>query len=466
MRKIIIAILVVLVAAIGYGVYYVDTALPIGNGYAAKYVCSQVFIDGRDPAYVFQYEVKPTNPLFSLVSPKVDYKNKTVTSKAYGFRKPMTAVYRDKFGCTLAIDTAHEELYAQAKGALPRKNPDQGSLWPKGERVDTGAVPPEVDRGKLAAVLEDAFKEPGPDTMQNTQAVVVVYKGKIIAEKYAKGFTPATPILGWSMTKSVTNALMGILVKQGKLNIMKPALVAAWKNAGDPRGKITTDMLLRMSSGLNFEEIYGPHQDVTDMLYGAKSMADFAAAKPLGSAPGGRWYYSSGDANIVARIIRDATGGTLSGVYNFARRNLFDRLNMCSATIEPDASGSIVGSSYMFATPRDWARVGQLFLNDGVWEGERILPHGWVKYSRTPTPLAPKGEYGAHFWLNAGAKGDPKNRTYPSLPTDLYSMEGFNNQFVFIFPSRDVVLVRMGVTHDDSWKQEEFAARVLDSIRK
>ncbi len=120
----------------------------------------------------------------------------------------------------------------------------------------------------------------------------------------------------------------------------------------------------------------------------------------------------------------------------------------------------------MFATPRDWARLGQLFLNDGVWKGERILPQGWVKYSRTPTPLAPKGEYGSHFWLNAGAKGDPKNRTYPSLPTDLYSMEGFNNQFVFIFPSRGIVLVRMGVTHDGSWKQEEFAARVLDSIRK
>lgn len=466
MRKIIIAIVIVLAAAIGYGVYYVDTALPIGNGYAAKYVCSQVFIDGRDPAYVFQYEVKPTNPLFSLVGPEVDYENKTVTSKAYGFRKPLTAVYRDKFGCTLAIDTTHQELYAQAKGALPSQKPDMGSLWPSGERVDTGTLQPEVDRAKLAAAIEDAFKEPGPETMRNTQAVVVVYKGRIIAEKYAKGFTPAMPILGWSMTKSVTNALMGILVKQGKLDIFKPAPVAAWKNPGDPRGKITTDMLLRMSSGLDFEEVYGPHKDVTDMLYGAKSMADFAAAKSLRSEPGGRWYYSSGDANIVARIIRNATGGTLAGVYNFARQNLFDRLNMRSAIIEPDASGSFVGSSYMFATPRDWARVGLFFLNDGVWNGERILPEGWVKYSKTPTPLAPKGEYGAHFWLNAGAKGDPKNRTYPALPTDLYSMEGFNNQFVFIFPSRGVVLVRMGVTHDDSWKQEEFAGRVLDSIRK
>ncbi len=333
MRKIIIAILVVLVAAIGYGVYYIDTALPIGNGYAAKYVCSQVFIDGRDPAYVFQNEVKPTNfPLFSLVGLNVDYTNKTVTSKAYGFRKPLTAVYRDKFGCTLAIDTTHEELYAQAKGAIPSQKARHGHSLAEAANGSTPEPSRRKSTGKLAAVLEDAFKEPGPDTMQNTQAVIVVYKGKIIAEKYAKGYTPATPILGWSMTKSVTNALMGILVKQGKLDIYKPAPVAAWKNPGDPRGKITTDMLLRMSSGLNFEEVYGPHQDVTDMLYEAKSMADFAAAKPLGSEPEGRWYYSSGDANIVARIIRNATGGTLSSVYNFARRNLFDRLNMRSAS--------------------------------------------------------------------------------------------------------------------------------------
>jgi len=464
MKKILIILAIILIAVLGYAVYFIDTAMPIGNGYAAKYICSQVFLEGRDPVYVFEKEVKPTNPLFNLTSPSVDFTNKTVTSKAYGFRNPLTAVYREQFGCTLAIGADRDELYAQTKGALPPKKPDMGSLWPRGERVDPSAVPANVDGKKLAAVIEDAFKEPGPKTMRNTQGVVVVYKGKIIAEKYAKGFTPATRILGWSMTKSATNALMGILVRQKKIDIYKPAPVAAWKNPGDPRGAITTDMLLRMSSGLDFVEEYGPHKDVTDMLYGAKSMADFAEAKALAAKPDGRWYYSSGDANIVARIIRDLTGGTLAGVYNFARTELLDRLNMCSAILEPDASGSFIGSSYMLATPRDWARLGLLFLNDGVWEGKRILPEGWVKYSTTPTPLAPKGEYGAHFWLNAGPKGDPEKRQYPTLPADVFSMEGHNDQYVFIIPSRDSVVVRMGVTHDDSWNMEEFTRRVLECI--
>jgi len=467
MKKIIYGIAIILIVALGYGIYFIDSALPIGNGYTAKYICSQAFLAGRDDGYVFEHEVKPTNPLFSLVSHSVDYKDKTVTAKGFGFRKPITAVYRDGFGCTLAIDSTRDELLKQAQGALPRKKYDLSLAWPRGEKVDIGALPPEVDKARLNKAVADAFKEPLPKSKRNTQGVVVVYKGSIIAEKYAEGFSPATPILGWSMTKSVTNALCGILVKQKKLNIVKPAPVAAWKKPGDLRNQITLDQLLRMSSGLKFGEIYGPLQDVTDMLYGSKSMAEYAWAKPLATKPDGEWYYSSGTANIIARIVRDKAGGTLVDGYNFARINLFDKLNMCSAIIEPDASGSFVGSSYMFASPRDWARFGLFTLRDGVWNGERILPEGWMKYSTTPTPLAPKGEYGAHFWLNAGEKGNPKNRTYPSLPTDLYYLSGFNGQVVAVIPSRDIVIVRMGVAHDESsWPQEEFIRQVLESILK
>jgi len=464
MKKLLYMLAAALVCALGYGVYYIDTALPIGNGYAAKYVCSQVFIDGRDPVYVFEKEVKPTNILFSLVGVDVDYANKSVTGKALGFRKPLTAVYREGLGCTLAIDVTREELVNQAAGLPSRNLPDAGSPWPKGEKV-APAVPAGVDGSRIAAALDAIFTEPADGPPNNTQAAVVVYNGAIIAERYGQGYTPSMPILGWSMTKSVTNALTGILVRQKRLDIMKPAPVAAWRKPGDPRGKITPDQLLRMSAGLDFVEIYGPHQDVTDMLYGARSMSDYAAAKSLRAEPDHEWYYSSGTANIVARIIRDANGGTLAGAYAFARRELFDRLGMCSAIIEPDASGSFVGSSYMFATPRDWARVGQLFLNDGVWNGERILPDGWVKYSTTPTPLAPKGQYGAHFWLNAGTKGYPEDRTFPSLPADMYYMSGYNGQIVAMFPSKRLVVVRMGVTHDEEWGEEKFLKSVYDSVR-
>jgi CubicO group peptidase (beta-lactamase class C family) len=468
MRKIIYGIALILLLALGSGIYFVYSALPIGNGYTAKYLCSEVFLSGRDDGYVFEREVKPTNALFSLISYSVDYKDKTVIAMGPGFSKPLTAVYRDGFGCTLAIDSTRDELLKQVQdGALFRKKHNPSLVWPEGEKVDTKALPPEVDKARLNKAIADAFMEPLPEKKRNTQGVVVVYKGRIIVEKYAEGFSPATSILGWSMTKSVTNALCGILVKQKKIDIMKPAPVAAWKNPGDLRSTITLDQLLRMSSGLKFAEIYGPMKDVTDMLYGSKSMAEYAWEKPLGTKPDGEWYYSSGTANIIARIERDMVGGTLVDVYNFARINLFDKLNMYSAVIEPDASGSFVGSIYMFATPRDRDRFGLFTLRDGVWNGERILPEGWMKYSTTPTPLALKGEYGALFWLNAGEKGNPKNRMYPSLPTDLYYLSGYNGQVVAVIPSRDVVIVRMGVTHDiSSWPQEEFIRQVLDSILK
>jgi CubicO group peptidase (beta-lactamase class C family) len=467
MKKFIYVIAFILLIALGSVIYFVESTLPIGNGYTAKYLCSQVFLSGRDAGYVFEHEIKPTNALFSLIKYSVDYKDKTVTAMGLGFRKPFTAVYRDGFGCTLAIDSMRDELLKQTQGSLPRKKHNPPLVWPEGEKMDIESLPPEVDKVRLNNVVADAFKEPLPKKKRNTQGVVVVYKGRIIAEKYAEGFSPATPILGWSMTKSVTNALCGILVKQKKLDIMKPAPVAAWKKPGDLRSTITLDQLLRMSSGLKFAEIYGPMKDVTDMLYSSKSMAEYAWEKPLETKPDGAWYYSSGTANIIARIERDVVGGTLVDGYNFARINLFDKLNMYSAVIEPDASGSFVGSSYMFATPRDWSRFGLFTLMDGVWNGERILPEGWMKYSTTPTPLAPKGEYGAHFWLNAGEKGNPKNRMYPSLPTDLYYLSGYNGQVVAVIPSRDIVIVRMGVTHDkSSWPQEEFIRQVLESILK
>ena len=352
MKKIKYGIAVILLVALGYGIYFIDSALPIGNGYTAKYICSQVFIAGRDDVYVFENEVKPTNVLFALISYSVDSKEKTVTASGLGFRKPLTAVYRERFGCTLAIDSTKDELLKQTQGALPVKKSDHTLVWPLGEKVDIGSLPPEVDRARLNKAVAHAFNEPLPKKKRNTQGVVVVYKNRIIAEKYAEGFSPATPILGWSMTKSITNGLVGILVQQKKLDIMKPAPVAAWKNPGDPRSKITPDQLLRMSSGLKFDEIYGPLQDVTDMLYGSKSMAEYAWSKPLETKPDGKWYYSSGTANIIARIVRDSAGGTLVDGYNFARVNLFDKLNMCSAIIEPDASGSFVGSSYIGLLPK------------------------------------------------------------------------------------------------------------------
>ena len=466
MKKTLYGFCVVMLLLLGFAIYYLDGAMPIGSGYSAKYVCSQVFLAGRDPDRVFKNDVQPTNPLFLLFSNEVDHKLKTVTSKGLGFWHPKTAVFREGFGCTLAIDTSREELMQQAQGAIPQSSPDMEKPWPAGERVDLSSLPPEVDRKRLNKVIEEAFTEPSDTSQRNTQAVVIVYKDRIIAEKYEKQFSPFIPMLGWSMSKSVTSALVGVLVKKGKLDIEKTALMAQWQDQNDPRKKITLDQMLRMSSGLKFEEVYGPFKDATYMLYDSKSMADYAAVKPLESEPDGKWNYSSGSANIIARIVKDTVGGTLVSFNNFARQNLFDRINMYSAVIEPDASGSFVGSSYMFATARDWARIGLLYKSDGVWGDDRILPEGWVKYSTTPTPKAPMGEYGAQIWLNAGEKGNPTNRQYPLLPTDLFYFSGFNDQIVAVIPSRDVVVVRLGVTHDEeSWDVEAFIRDVLNCIK-
>jgi CubicO group peptidase (beta-lactamase class C family) len=456
----------ILLGVLGYAVYFLNAAMPTATGYTAKYICSQVFLAQRDPALVFENDIKPTHPLFAAVKTKIDREKKTVTSKGFGFWSPMTAVYREGCGCTLAVDSSREALIEQARGILPQKKSNPYLSWPDGEAVYDNAIPAEVDRNQLSQVIDAAFREPGPDSQRNTQAVVVVYKDRIIAERYAKQFSPQTPMLGWSMSKSVTNALTGLLVKDNKLDIKKPIPVAAWQAAGDPRDSISLDQMLRMSSGLAFEETYAPFKDAVIMLYLSNSMAAYAAAKPLKTEPDKQWYYSSGTANIIARVLRDTIGGSLADVTNFARTRLFDPVGMYSAIIEPDASGSLVGSSYMFATPRDWARFGVLIKNDGIWKGERILPDGWVRYSTTPTPMAPMGEYGAHFWLNAGKKDDPAVRMFPSLPTDMVYLSGFNSQITAIIPSRDVVVVRLGVTHNKSdWDVETFIRQVLDCIQ-
>ena len=455
---------ILLITGIGYGIYFLDGALPIGTGYSAKYICSQVFLAGRDPDLVFDQEVKPTHPLFRLVKISVDENKRQVTASAFGFWKTMTAVFRDECGCTLAVDTSREELLSQAEDIQPQKKERSDDVWPYGKKVDLTDLSDNIDQVKLKKAMEDAFKEPGPDTKRNTQAIVVVLGDQIIAEKYDEGFDENTPMLGWSMSKSVTNAFVGILVKEGILDIMQPAPVAAWNKKTDPRGKITLDMLLRMSSGLEFEETYGPFKDATYMLYTSKSMAEYAQTKPLQTALDEKWSYSSGTTNIIARIVRDKTGGTLASTKNYFNKGLFNKLGMVSAVVEADSSGSFVGSSYMFATARDWARFGLFIKNDGVWKGERILPEGWVAYSTTPTPKAPMGKYGAQFWLNAGDKENPTNRTYPSLPADLAYLSGFNDQVVAIIPSKDLVVVRLGVTHDNSWSNETFVKNVIDAI--
>jgi CubicO group peptidase (beta-lactamase class C family) len=456
------SILVAVMVAFGW---LFSKAAPIGTGYVAKYLCSSTFISGRNPEIVFQEDVAPVNPMAKIVTYQIDRTNKSVTADSFGLFG-LTAIYRDGCGCSLVIDTTADQM-ARQKLVPPdfKENRPQHSAdldWPAGSQ---GPVDPSslgVDPLKLKAALDSAFSEPGPDKPRKTRAILVVYNGQLIAERYAPGIDKDMPLLGWSMTKTVTNALVAILVRQNRLDIMQPAPVPTWQADNDNRKKITLDQLLRMSSGLKFEEVYLPLYDATYMLYGSSDFAAYAAARPLEAQPDTKWSYSSGTANIVARIVRQAIEKEHDYYYSFIYDELFDKIGMYSAVVEPDSSGTFVGSSYTFATPRDWARFGLLYLQDGVWQDERIFPDGWVEYTTTPTPKAPRGEYGAHTWLNAGSASDPDDRRWPGSPRDAFAALGFQEQKVIVIPSRQLVLVRFGATSDrKAWNTDEFIKNIL-----
>ena len=314
-----------------------------------------------------------------------------------------------------------------------------------------------VEYERLNAALDRAFAEPDTDRLQNTKAVVVLYGDTLVAERYAPGISADTPLPGWSMAKSVTNALMGILVRAGKLSISQPAPVAAWQK--DERQQITINDLLRMRSGLAWSETYFAVSDVTRMIFLSEDMSSGAVHQPLAHPPGTVWSYSSGTTNILSRIIREAVGE--KRYPGFPYQALFAPLGMSSAVWETDLTGTLVGSSYLLATARDWAKFGQLYLNDGVWRGQRILPEGWVNYTTDPVKMAPQRQYGAHFWLNAGEEDNPSDRPFPDAPTDTYFAQGFDGQNVFIIPSYDLVVVRLGITKRGNFDQNQFLSDVL-----
>jgi CubicO group peptidase (beta-lactamase class C family) len=437
----------------------------IGTAYTAKTLCSGVFVSKREPDSILDTDIRADNhPLLSHIRARVDSETQSVTASLYGMAE-RKAVFRPGLGCTVV--SKGYELGAPSLSASHTAAPvDTDLFWPDGERVDSLHFPSDIDPDRLREAVESAFSETDPTRLHRTRAVVIVHKGRIIVERYADGFTKDTPLLGWSMTKSVINALTGILVQGGKLSLDDRVLAPEWSNPGDPRGQITVRHLLHMTSGLRFDEHYkNPLKDVTVMLLAAPDKAAFAAGKPLVSQPGGVWHYSSGTTNILSRALRAIVGGTDANYADFPRKALFDRIGMQSAVMEADATGVFVGSSFMYATARDWARFGLLYLQDGVWQGERILPEGWVEYSRTPIPQSPAGEYGAHFWLRLspvfrGTDGNPVH-----MPADTFHAIGHEGQFVTIIPSRDLVIVRLGLARrSGSWNHEAFVGKVLEAV--
>jgi CubicO group peptidase (beta-lactamase class C family) len=287
--------------------------------------------------------------------------------------------------------------------------------------------------------------------------VVVVHGGRIVAERAAAPYTVHTPLYGASMSKTVNAMLIGILVGDGRLSVEQTALRPEWSDPLDPRSAITLDDLMRMSSGLRFVEGYIGMTDVNRMLFVEPDMAACAAELPLEKEPGTQWYYSSGTSNILSGIARATFDGDDQAYWRFPNDRLFAPLGCRSVVFQTDTSGTFVGSSYVFASARDWARLGQLLLLDGVWNGERLLPSGWVDYLRTPAPADPELHYGAQTWL--------VDARSPNEPAPVFEMRGHGDQFVTIVPEADLVVVRLGWQNiPGSWDQRAFVEAVLTAV--
>ncbi|MFT7670192.1 MAG: CubicO group peptidase (beta-lactamase class C family), partial [Planctomycetota bacterium] len=335
------------------------------------------------------------------------------------------AVYRDGLGATRdpAVELQLPEFLAEPLAAL---DPDRH--WPIGSSSLLATTAKDVDAALLAAAINRPFEEEG-----GTHAIVVIHRGELIFERYAPGYTLDTPLMGWSLTKSVTATLAGRLVKEGRLDVDAPAPVAEWE--GDSRRSITLDDLLRMRSGLAFHQDHStPFCDSLQMLFVSKDCAGYARDMPLAGEPGETWMYSDGTANIVAGIVSAAFSDDLIERLQAPRKLLFGPLGMTTAFIGVDGAGNFVGSSFMYASARDWARFGLLYAQDGVWDGERLLPEGWASYVANPPQDSAERGYGAHFWRydNGPIRG-------------VYFARGYQGQYVFVDPLRDVVLVRLGV---------------------
>ncbi|MBN1383058.1 MAG: serine hydrolase [Deltaproteobacteria bacterium] len=465
-RRVVLGLIVILVLIAAVTVRYADQQIPIGCAFKAKTLCAAVFVSGRDPEST-EREDLGFNPLFKFFKAKIDNTEKSVICSLLGtglYRKK--AIYIDPLGSILLSGISEETIRAWKPAIHPPEPANPEALpWPQGDRMPEDPLPAHIDLAVINEAVEKVFTESDPEKKLYTRALIVAHNGRIIVERYGQGITKDTPLLSWSMAKSVTNALIGILVKQGKLALKEPTDVPEWQKEGDPRRAITLDQLLRMSSGLKWAEAYeeSPVSDVNVMLLLKPDMGAYAASMSLATQPDMVWYYSSGTTNIISRLIRDIIRSR-KAYWAFPRRELFNKIGMRSAVWETDATGTFIGSSYLYATARDYARFGLLYLNDGVWLGERILPEGWVAYSTTPTPAAPQGRYGAHFWLNGGQDSTPANRMFPQLPGDMFFARGYQGQTIAVSPSRNMVVVRLGMTYDENWGLEAFIKSILEAV--
>jgi CubicO group peptidase (beta-lactamase class C family) len=454
-KKILRIVLLMLAVTLGYGVWYCWRAFPIISGFGAKNLASGFFLQHRNPDSIINQELS-FFPV-SLASYDINTIDSSVTASVWGLATSK-AIYRSGIGCTLVNGLSEDEIRKQhfIIPAPPLENRDT-IAWPYGEKI-AEAAPAVIDTVQLNHALDNAMQALHKGEPAYTRAFLVLYDGKIVGERYAPGFDKNSRLIGWSMSKSLNAAVIGVLVKAGKLNPNAPAPVPEWK--GTDKEKITLKELLQQTTGLDFTEDYGAPSEATNMLFKQSDMGAFTAKLPLKYAPGSMFYYSSGNANIISRIIRQTVGDSIYSAFPY--KALFHKINMYSLLLEPDASGTYVGSSYSYATARDFARFGLLYYNNGSWNGEQLLPENWVKESIQPATANKQKRYGYQFWLNGIDDKDPSKHWFPDAPADMFFADGFGGQNVFIIPSKKLIVVRLGVKTID---ENKYLGEVIRAIK-
>ncbi len=444
MKKIIKFIALVAVLATVYVVYANYPRLNIISGYSAKNMNSSVFLAGRT-SEITDTQDNSFSPI-ALADEEVDNDAKSIIASVYGLMK-RKAIYREGLGSVLLTDDFDENK----PFLIPnRAKTDTNLPFPYGDLKQKDTLFSEIDYKVLENTVSKAFSD---NEIKKTRAVLVIYKDQIIAEKYDDGFDKNSLLQGWSMTKSITATIYGILQSQGKLNINDKAPIDSWKN--DERSNITINDLLHMNSGLSWEEDYEGISDVTEMLFLAEDMSKVQKEKELIGKPNESWNYSSGTSNLLSGMLRKYFN-THQEYLDFWYSSLLDKIGMHSMIVEADLAGNYVGSSYSWATTRDWAKFGLLYLHKGNWNGEQLFNESWVDYVKTPTNTS-NGEYGGHFWLNAGG-------VYPDVPKGIFSANGFQGQRIFIIPSKEMVIVRMGLAGNKGFNFNEFLKEIIGTI--
>ncbi|MGH9938926.1 MAG: serine hydrolase domain-containing protein [Blastocatellia bacterium] len=437
----------------------------------AHHLCSGLWVVGRvykrAPDEVLAQDIVPFRAFGWEESFKyaIDEKRRRVTVSAPG-APPRTAQYNGDQGCSILPRGVNDIYFKPAR--MPRKLPDAATQpWPTGDSGATAPAPDGVDAAAVQAALDWGMAQ----KEHNTRAIVLVYRGKIVGERYAPGWTKDTPQISWSQGKSITAALIGVLAQQGRLRVDDLAPVKEWQGKDDPRRQIRIRDLLRMSSGLDFANLgltgaasFTRENEHMRIYFDGLNVFEHAVNQPPEIPPNSQWRYRNSDPLILGKIIRDMVEGRgpngVAEYLTFPQRALFDSIGARNFTLETDVWGNFIMTGYDYGSARDWARFGLLHLWDGVWAGKRILPEGWVEFISTPAPADSSRGYGGLFWLNRGG-------AWKGLPEDTFMSSGFMGQHTVVIRSRDAVVVRLGPSPRDSTRHlTELVTRLLAGLPK